>query len=246
MRHYLLGELSDNSKIPMEGRLHNPGLYAPTISEILVGPLLRCLDGELIWQPEHDGPGSDYRVNYPDGVLLAEVKRLSRSQRVAEEEARRVQKSMEEQADDEVQQPSRIFSDDEERANTRQDAMRLYPHVRKAARQLETSARNAVGNEWQSVPGILFLDVQGNSYVTNVIPWLERWLTYPWARAIDLVVFFDYRPRDGEWGLVADSFSLSRTDRALRILTNALPQCEHGHFHVPACPPGKCDQPFGF
>ncbi len=139
MRHHIPGGLTDNSKVPMEGRLHNPGLYSPTVSEFLVGPFLRCLGGELVWQPEHDGPGSDYRV-----------------------------------------------------------------------------------------------------------PWLERWLTYPWARVIDLVVFFDYRPRDGQWGLIADSFSLSRTHRALRILTSALPQCEHGHFHVPACPPGKCDQPFGF
>jgi hypothetical protein len=230
----------------MAGSLRHRRQYAPTVSEFLVAPLLAPLGGDLIWQPERRRPGCDYRANHSAGILLGEVKRLSRSQRVEKEEAKRVQEHAQRVAAGlEEAKQTNIFTEEESDENTAEDAERLYPHVRKAAGQLEISAKNAAGKAWKNVPGVLFLEADGNPYITNILPRIERWMKRPWATPIDLVVFFDLRPRNGIWSIMAEAHC-ARTPRAFALLAKALGQCDKGHFHVVPCSPGTCDLPFGF
>ncbi|HKO90391.1 MAG TPA: hypothetical protein VJU61_04520, partial [Polyangiaceae bacterium] len=87
-----------------------------------------------------------------------------------------------------------VFTPEERIANEREDARRLYPRVRHATRQIEQSANKAArlfGCSEGSVPGILFLDLDGNRSLVNICESIGRWMELPWARSIDLVLFFD-------------------------------------------------------
>lgn len=259
-----------SSDVPMAGRLQDARLYGPTVSEMLVAAFLRPLGGELVWQPEGNRPGCDYRVEQRRSWVLAEVKSMRRAERINKEENRRIGQWLEAQTQadladeglgvrsnngnpsdahtDSVSRPIPLFSEPEQLANAQMEAQRLYRHVRKAAVQLGVSATHVAGRrDRQGIAKILFLDVQANSTITHVKSRVASWLTLNWATSIDLIILFDYRPREGRWGLIAQPLVVpGRTDRASQLFADALPTCEQGHFHVPAYPIGRCDLPFGF
>lgn len=73
-----------------------------------------------------------------------------------------------------------VFTRDELLENAREDARRLYPRVRHGAKQLHHSAREGTrrfGRVAGSVPGILFLDLDGNPYLVNVRETIRGWMT---------------------------------------------------------------------
>jgi hypothetical protein len=227
---------SANGRIPMQGRLQCWSLYEPTKSELLVGPLLRPM-GDLIWQPEGAGHGADYRVTDALGVYVAEVKRACTSSRQEQVAMSRLVANM--------AHSGRLFTPEERLANASEDARRLYPRVRYAARQLQQSAikvPRGFGRRAASVPGILFLDLDGNRSLVNIDESICAWMELPWARSIDLVLFFDYACREDAWGMIAGPI-YSRSDRSLAALLRARPVCSRGHFHVGNVPVGVCEFP---
>lgn len=231
----LIGTSAD-PRIPMQGRLRCWSLYEPTKSELLVGPILRPM-GDLIWQPEGAGHGADYRVADALGVYVAEVKRACTSARQDQVAKSRDFASM--------AGSGPVFTPEERIANAREDARRLYPRVRHAARQLEQSVSKAArlfGCSAGSVPGILDLDLDGNRSLVNICESIWGWMDLPWARSIDLVLFFDYGCRDDVWGTIAGPV-YSRSGRAHAALSRALPVCTRGHFHVGNLPVGACEFP---
>lgn len=133
------GDVDSEGRVPMLGRLEAANLYLPTLSEIVVAPILRGI-GSVTWQPQGLGHGADYRVDYNHGILVAEVKRACTSLRQEALIAERTTAFLAGAATGEVVP---IFADAEELANAREDSRRLYPHVRHAADQLATSARLA-------------------------------------------------------------------------------------------------------
>lgn len=225
-----------NPHIPMQGRLRYWNLYQPTKSELLVGPMLRPI-GEVTWQPEGSGHGADYRLIHASGVHVAEVKRVCtavRQERVA----------MGRHTAD-MAHTGPVFTADEQAENTREDARRLYPRVRHACRQLRQSAANAArrfDRRASGVSGILFLDLDGNPYLSNVLESIYAWMKLPWARPIDLILFFDYSCRGDAWGTIAGPI-YSRSGRTLDTLNGMLPRCTRGHFHVGNLPAGPCEFP---
>ncbi len=242
LRHIDADVWSADIKVPMQGRLRCWNLYLPTLSEFRVAPILRPV-GRLTWQPQGTGHGADYQVDHKSGVLVAEVKRVCTSRRYEETLMRRVSKD--------VRRPGPVFTRREERSNTLEDVPRLYKRVKYAAKQLAISAGEAVnaarrsGRSIGRAPGVLFLDLEGNSGLHNLLPWIGGWMRLPWARSIDLIVFFDYASRDGVWGTVAQP-ELPRNESALSVLVDALGLCSEGHFHVGNRPRGKCEFPIGF
>jgi len=227
----------DPRRIPTPGRLRDWRLYEPTKSELLVGPLLREI-GEVKPQPAGAGHGADYLVHTESGVHVAEVKRActaARQNRIAMDRST-------------ITRSGPIFTPEELEQNTREDALRLYPRVHHAAKQLKQSANSAVrrfGRSVGSVPGILFLDLDGNASLVNVRSKIDGWMALPWARSIDLVLFFDYNCREDAWGLTAEPI-YSRTGHALDTLARALPRCDRPHFHVGNLPTGPCKYPLPF
>jgi hypothetical protein len=225
---------SAGGRIPMQGRLRNSRLYPPTKSELLVAPILRPL-GKMTWQPAGAGFGADYGVVYESGAIVAEVKRAETAKRDALATERRVRALFGPPA-----VPPRdgfLFTRAETDAREREDARRLYPHVRKAARQLRKSARR-LGRRG-SVPGILFLDLDGNNLLVNLRERVVRWMSLPWAAPIDLVMWFDYRERDARWGTVAEPL-YCRTKRALDRLYRFHRPCTQWHVHIRSRPRGAC------
>jgi hypothetical protein len=227
---------SAGPQIPVVGRLRCWSLYQPTKSELLVAPILRSI-GNVTWQPEGTHHGADYRVTDASRVYVAEVKRLCTSVRQERATMNRVLANMAGSAP--------VFTPDEQMANTREDARRLYPRVRHAAMQLAQSAGKAAQCSRRSaadVPGILFLDLDGNPQLVNVRESLHRWMRRPWARSIDLVLFFDFGCRNDAWDTIAEPI-YSRNHRALDALFRALPICSRGHFHIGNIPVGACEFP---
>ena len=225
-----------SAAIPMQGRLRHWNLYEPTKSELLVGPILRPI-GDVTWQPEGSGHGADYQVAHASGVHVAEVKRACTAKRQDRVAIGRVVADM--------ARSGPVFTPDELVQNTREDARRLYPRVRHAAKQLEQSAVKAgrrFGRGARSVPGILFLDLDGNPYLVNVLERIREWMRFPWARSIDLILFFDYGYRNESWGTIAGPV-YSRSGNALDTFTRALPTCTRGHFHVGNALVGPCEFP---
>jgi hypothetical protein len=220
--------------IPMQGRLRWWNLYQPTRSEFLVAPILLRL-GQVTWQPERAGHGADYRVAHRSLVLVAEVKRLCTPRRCYQLETERALATM--------GRSGPLFSPEENRAQTQEDARRLYKRVKYAADQLKISAKKAASNG--SAPGVLFLDLDGNNYLVNLRDTIRGWMKLPWAKPIDLIMWFDYRPRDGEWGTIAKAL-YSRTGRALHAFARVYEPCSRGHVHVGKPPSGACefDLPF--
>ncbi len=224
------------AQIPMQGRLRCPSLYEPTKSELLVGPILRPV-GHVTWQPQGAGHGADYQVGHGYGVHVAEVKRLCTS-------LRQEKVTMERLVAD-WGRSGPVFAPDENVENAREDARRLYPRVRHAARQIEQSASKAtrrVSRPALSVPGILFLDLDGNPYLVNLRETIRGWMAFDWAQPIDLICFFDYAHRDGAWCTIVEPI-YSRSHRALDTLGHVLPYCSRGHFHVGKLPTGPCEFP---
>jgi hypothetical protein len=227
--------LSGGDNIPVQGRLRCWNLYQPTKSELLVGPILRPV-GDLSWQPEGAGHGADYQVRHPHYGLVAEVKRVCTSvyqERVAIGRA----------FDSGDGRP--IFTPDESEQNMREDARRLYPRVRHGARQLARSAVKAakrLGRPLKSLSGVLFLDLDGHPYLGNITGSIRGWMELPWAKSIELVLFFDYACREDVWGTVSEPI-YARDARALDMLASALPICDRGHFHVGNLPVGPCRFP---
>lgn len=237
-----------DADVPLVGRLHNPTLFAPMASEFLaariLGPLGQPpLGSNLDWQPDVAGWRCDFRVDHNRGLLLAEVKRPWVSRRVTEFENRTFEDFV---AGRRAPGEGRVFTDRQEARLDRAESKRFRPHFRKAADQLQDSAQIADRKRWRGLPGILFVDTNPNWRVYNTIPSITRWMSLRWARPIDLVVFLDYASRDGVWGVVAQPMLPPRSTRALSLLRNAHPFCRNGHIHVPPCPRGSCDLPFGF
>jgi hypothetical protein len=231
----MIGSAGSN-QIPMQGRLRHSNLYQPAKSELLVAPILRPV-GNVTSQPEGAGHGADYRVEHGSGVLVAEVKRLCTSRH---EERAAMDRTL---AD--MTRSGPVFTRAETIANARVDARRLYPRVRHAAKQLRQSAAKAArrfGRHLSEVPGILFLDLDGDPYLLNNRGTIAGWMELPWARSIDLVLFFDFGCRNGAWGAIAEPI-FSRSDHALSTLDRALPICTRGHFHVGNLPGGPCEFP---
>jgi len=227
--------ISLGGAIPMQGRLRNTTLYAPTKSELLVGSILRPL-GDMRWQPEGAGFGADYSVEWGNGAMVAEVKRLETARAHAREEAKRLALHLS-HSNHSPPQEGFLFTRAETSAMARDDARRLYPHVRKAARQLDYSAKRL--GPAGTVPGILFLDLDGNTSALNVEARIRRWMALPWASSIDLVMWFDYRDRDGRWGTIAQPL-FSRTPAALSRLQQFHHPCSRGHAHIRSRPRGSC------
>lgn len=220
----------------VQGRLRCWSLYQPTKSELLVGPLL-SLVGEVAWQPEGARHGADYQLVRGSTTYVAEVKRLCTSKREDELAIKRIVADL--------GHSGPVFTPDEELANAKLDARRLYPRVRYAAKQLAQSANGVERRRRTSsalVPGILFLDLDGNRLLVNLCETICRWMNLRWARPIDLVVLFDYSSRNGVWGTIAQPI-YSRTDMALHALVEALPTCSLMHFHVGNLPAGPCEFP---
>lgn len=234
----LIGPSAD-PRIPMQGRIRCWSLYEPTKSELLIGPILRPM-GDVIWQPEGAGHGADYQVTGAFGVHVAEIKRACTSVRQEQVAMSRVVADMDGSGP--------VFVPEERIANSREDARRLYPRVRHAAKQLKQSATKAArrfGCSAACVPGMLFLDLDGNRSLVNIIESICGWMKLPWARPIDLVLFFDYGCRDDAWGTIAEPI-YSRSGWALDALSRALPICSRGHFHVENVPIGACEFPLPF
>jgi hypothetical protein len=154
-----------DERIPMEGRLRWWNLYQPTKSEFLVGPILLPL-GDVTWQPERAGQGADYKVTHRSGVLVAEVKRLCTSRRHFRLETQRALATM--------GRSGPLFSPDENRSFGQEDAKRLYKRVRYAAGQLKISARKAAPKD--RAHGVLFLDLDGNNYLVNLVDTICGWM----------------------------------------------------------------------
>lgn len=229
--------------IPMQGRLRCAGLFRPTMSEFLVAPILRPL-GTMVWQPQGARHGADYTVDCGSEILVAEVKRLCTSARERQRESERGLATM-------GLPNSPLFTREEEHRSRMEDAPRLYRRVRYAAKQLEVSAAAAsadarrAGRSTCRTPGILFLDLDGHNLLPNLQPWLHGWMELEWASSIDLIVFYDYRPRHGIWGTIA-SVAFMRTTSALERLGCAHHICELGHLHIGGRLGAPCDLPFGF
>ncbi len=217
----------------MEGRLRYWSLYQPTKSEFLVAPILLPME-HVIWQPERSGHGADYKAGYKSRVLVAEVKRVRTSRRHDQLE---VERALATQG-----RSGPLFTKEENRANEREDARRLYKHVKYAAKQLKLSAKKAAPKG--DVPGVLFLDLDGNNYLINLGTCIVGWVRCPWARPIDLIMWFDYRPREGEWGTIAQPL-YSRSGRALKAFARVHEPCSRGHVHMKPLV-GECefDLPF--
>jgi hypothetical protein len=227
--------LRTEAGIPMQGRLRCWSLYQSTKSELLVGPILRPV-GVLTWQPERTGHGADFQVSHPGRGLVAEVKRVCTS-------VRQDKIAIDRAFVHAGTQP--VFTPDERAQNIREDARRLYPRVRHAARQLGHSAVKAakrLSRSHETVSGILFLDLDGHPYLGNVVESIRGWMKLPWAHPIDLVLFFDHNCREDVWGTTAEPI-YSRDGRALEALSGALPICDRGHFHVGNLPVGQCRFP---
>jgi hypothetical protein len=220
--------------IPMQGRLRWWNLYQPTRSEFLVAPILRRL-GQVTWQPERAGHGADYKVAHRSQVLVAEVKRLCTSRRLRQLEAERAVAT--------IGRSGPLFSPAENRAQAQEEARRLYRRVKYSADQLKMSATKAGASG--SVPGVLFLDLDENNYLVNLQDTIREWMELPWAQPIDLIMWFDYRPREGEWGTIAKAL-YSRSGRALHAFARVYEPCSRGHVHVGKPPSGACefDLPF--
>jgi hypothetical protein len=244
LRHMEASDSSVNGHVPMRGRFRDADLYAPALSEMLVGPILRPT-GDVTWQPQGPAHGADYRVDSGAGVLVAEVKRVWTSMRQEGAARERVRDYM----DRDPSASGPLFTTAVERLNAQEDARRLYPRVRHAARQLGVSASRAVDGPGDSsqldsdVPGILFLDLDGNSLLGNLGDWVERWMTFHWSRSIDLVLLFNHVGWNGTWDTVAQR-AFSRTDRAWNALAGSLGTCSKGHLHTRSPPPGECSLPF--
>ena len=226
LRYVGAGEVAGYAKVPL-GRLRERNLYPPTAGEFLVAPILRPV-GAVKPQPQGRGHGADYMIDLSSGALVAEVKRLCTARRQERAAMDRVL------ADPERSGP--IFTESEERFNAQEDGRRLYPHVKHAASQLGASARAVtVGERGPAipggVPGILFLDRDGNSLLANVHSRIVEWMRLSWAASIDLVVFFDFDSCGGTWRTVVE-LVFSRTGRAWNALVEALRECSEGHLHV--------------
>jgi len=230
------GDVDSERRVPMLGRLRAASLYLSTLSEIVVAPILRGI-GSVTWQPQGLGHGADYRVDYNDGILVAEVKRACTSLRQEALIAERTTAFLAAAATGEAVP---VFADAEELANAREDARRLYPHVRHAADQLATSARLAAVQLRRGrrkprtaafIPGVLLLDLDGNSSLRNLGPRIERWMQRGWAAAIDLVVFVDYEACDNRWSATVEPV-YSRTHVALRQLASTLRLRKRRHLRV--------------
>ncbi|HET7544063.1 MAG TPA: hypothetical protein VFK05_29530 [Polyangiaceae bacterium] len=222
--------------IPMQGRLRYWNLYQSTRSELLVGPVLRSI-GDVAWQPERNGPGADYQLVHASGVHVAEVKRLCTSVRQEQVAMGRLAANM--------AHSGPVFTAEEQTQNAREDARRLYPRVRHAAKQLKQSAARAArqfSRLARSIPGILFLDLDGNPYLGNIAESIHGWMDLPWARPIDLILFFDFGYRGGAWGTTVGPI-YSRSGQAFNTLARALPRCSRGHFHFGNRPAGPCEYP---
>jgi hypothetical protein len=191
----------------------------------------------VTWQPEGAGHGADYRVIHALGGHVAEVKRLCTSIRQEQVTMVRILTN--------TGLSGPVFTPREHVENTRHDARRLYPRVRHAARQLKQSADKVArhfGSPKALVPGILFLDLDGNPYLVNVRETICQWMNLRWARPVDLVLFFDYGCRDNVWGTIAEPI-YSRSGAALDALSRVLPACSRQHFHIGNLPVGPCDCP---
>ena len=234
-------------QIPMQGRLRYWNLYDATLSEFLVGPLLRPV-GEVIWQPPGRGPRADYVVRHDEGVLVAEVKRLCLSERYEALTQRLRAERFARLAAGHVGPESSFWTEEERRLCAEGDVPRLYRRVTYAAKQLAASAARAAGGPGKGAPGVLFLDVHENAFLLNLMGTLCGWMTRDWARSIDLVVCFYYSsPLNGTSGTVARA-AYSRSDEALEVLSLAHHPslyCDHRHLHLAGVPPGGCAVPFG-
>jgi len=231
----LIGSAPGQS-IPMQGRLRCWSLYQSTKSELLVGPVLRSI-GDVHWQPERGGHGADYRLIHGSGVHVAEVKRLCTSVRQEQLAMGRLTANM--------SGSGPVFTADEQAQNAREDARRLYPRVRHASKQLKQSAGRAArqfGRLARSIPGILFLDLNGNPYLGNIVESIHGWMALSWARPIDLILFFDFGYRGGAWGTTVGTV-YSRSGEAFNTMDRALPKCSRGHFHFGNRPAGPCEHP---
>lgn len=224
------------ARVPMLGRFRCWSLYEPTKSELLVGRMLRGV-GNLVWQPAGAGPGADYQVSALSDIHVAEVKRLCTS--------RRQERIVRDRVVANTVENGLVFTRDEGEQNAREDAARLYRRVHHAAKQLLQSAGKAARHARQvgaRVSGMLFLDLDGHPYLGNIRERIQDWMALPWARAIDLVVLFDYGRRENRWGIIGEPI-YSRSDHALETLDRALPVCSRGHFHVGNLPAGSCEFP---
>lgn len=227
-------EISPEIEVPMVGRLRAANLYLPTLCEIVLAPILRAM-GEVTWQPQGRDHGADYLVEHASGTLVAEVKRVCTSERQERAIAERTRALMAEVASGEIRH---IFTEREELTNLREDARRLYPHVRKAVKQMATSARLAgtsgfIGREARGrVLGLLLLDLDGNDSLRVLENRISQWMRRPWAASIDLVIFADYDScANDEWSTVVQPV-FARTRLAATVLAPALRRCQRGHFHV--------------
>jgi hypothetical protein len=119
-----------------------------------------------------------------------------------------------------------LFSPEENRASEQEDAKRLYKRVRHAADQLKISARNAAPKD--RAHGVLFLDRDGNNYLVNLADTIRGWMGHPWAKPIDLIMWFDYRPRENKWGTLAKAM-YSRTGRALHAFACVYEPCTQAY-----------------
>lgn len=226
----------DRCEKSVQGRLRCWSLYEPTKSELLVGPILRLI-GDVTWQPEGSGHGADYRLDCSSNVYVAEVKRLCTSKREEAVTMKRVLADM--------GRSGPIFTPEEQVENRRRHARRLYPRVRQAARQLAQSATNVAKRRRATgarVPGILFLDLDGNRELVNIRERICGWMNLRWAHSVDLILFYDYGCRENVWGTIAEPI-YSRTGTALEALSQELPICSRLHFHVGNLPVGLCDFP---
>lgn len=232
------GEISPDVAVPMLGRLRHADLYSPTLCEIVVAPVMRAI-GDVTWQPQGRGHGADFRIEHPSGVLVAEVKRVCTSRRQEQAIADPTATFMANMTPGQVLQ---VFTDAEELLNAREDARRLYPHVRYAASRIATSARIAANSRRKSgqsvarVPGVLLLDLDGNSSLRNLHPRITRWMQRSWARSIDLVLFVEYESCSNVWSTTVEP-TFSRAHRAWRLLARTLRRCHQGHLHVRGRPP---------
>lgn len=232
----------NDAQIPLVGRLRNSRLYPPMASEFLVGQLLGAIDGALTWQPEGFEAGCDFRMDTPAGTLVAEVKRPWTSEATLADQNAFVEVSRRRMLANQPPPSSRaMYSDAGERAKDQAEARRLYPHFRKAAKQLRQSAEAAAGMAWQSAPGILFIDVGDNWRIGNIVKNMRSWMERQWATPIDSVVLFDYRPRQNVWRISAQ-IVFARSDRAARLMIQLGGLCNNGHIHVPPCSPEGCEQ----
>jgi hypothetical protein len=225
----------EDTEIPMQGRLRHWSLYESTKSEFLVAPFLRRV-GAVTWQPEGGRHGADYRVAHTSGLHVAEVKRAQTAKRQEQIVRQRLVADM--------GRSGPLFTPEEHQENTRKDARRLYPRMRHAARQLERSAENAraLASNDARIFGVVFLDLDGNPYLVNITSSIRRWMGFSWARAIDVVVFFDFSHRDGAWGTVVGPF-YERGRGPLDAIACVFPTCSRGHFHLGNQPEGPCEFP---